>query len=147
MSEANMDRAAVSEWMRRIEAENAAQEKYAKKQYTVSKIRAAFSAGSFLVIVVCALIIVPKLLYTFREVDLSMENMHTVMENLEAISSELAEADLAGMLENVNGLVEDSQKGIAEAMEKIAALNIEELNGAIKDLHTVIEPLARLFGK
>ena len=45
--------------------------------------------------VFCVLILMPKVLHTF-------EQMNTVMEELEMVSEELAEADIAGMLDNVD---------------------------------------------
>ncbi|MCM1569042.1 MAG: hypothetical protein NC081_06305 [Roseburia sp.] len=118
MSESNMDWNAVSEWMRRIEEENAAQEKYARKQYTMSKIRTFFCGCSLLILIVCVLALVPV-----------FNRINTVMENFEQVSSLLGE----------------SQEGITGAINKLSALNIEELNEAIEDLHTAVEPLANLF--
>ena len=51
------------------------------------------------------------------------------------------------MLEHVDSLAQTSEEGMAEALEKISALDIESLNEAIRDLQAVVEPMARLFGR
>ena len=73
--------------------------------------------------------------------------MNAVMTELETVSSDLAQADLSGMLEHVDSLAQTSEEGMAEALEKISALDIESLNEAIRDLQAVVEPMARLFGR
>lgn len=139
--------AGMTEWMRRVEASNEAQVRYAKKQYAMSRISAVCSGGMLLVVIVCALVLTPKMLSTFRQIDTVMGEMESVLTDLESASNALAGADVAGMLEGVNTLVEDSQTGVAEAVEKISALDIETMNEAIADLKAVVEPLARLFGR
>lgn len=134
------DRDELKEWMRKIEAENAGQELYARKQYVMSKISAGANLCVLAIVVFCVLILMPKVLHTF-------EQMNTVMEELEMVSEELAEADIAGMLDNVDSLVRSGEAGMEEAVGKIARLDIESLNEAIRDLQAVVEPLARLFGK
>ena len=73
----------------------------------------------------------------------------TIMDNMEAVTQTLADADLGTMLENVNVLTAESQVIVSEAMEKLDTIDIETLNKAISDLADVVEPLAKvskLFG-
>ena len=53
--------------------------------------------------------------------------------------------DINDMLDNVNGLVETSEKSLTETVEKIDNIDLESLNKAIKDLTSIISPLAKLF--
>lgn len=135
------------EWMRRVEESNELQAVYAKKQYTLAKIRTICTTFMLLIVIVCVLILAPRLHHTFEEIDFVMNEMETVMLNLEEASTALAKTDLAGMLDGVNTLVQDSQTGVEEAVEKISALDIESLNEAIRDLKAVVAPLAKLFGR
>ena len=69
------------------------------------------------------------------------------MSNLEIVTSELAQADLTGMVENVDALVVTGQEGIEQAMDKINAIDFEALNQAIQDLSDVINPITNFFNK
>lgn len=71
----------------------------------------------------------------------------TVLGNLEAVTSELAQVDLGSMVSNVDSLVSDSQEGVKQALDKLNALDIQSLNQAIADLSAVVKPLAEFFSK
>lgn len=126
--------------MERIEASNAGQEKYARKQYRMSQITALASVIVLAVVLYTAAILIPK-------VNVTYQNMQLILENVKVITTELAEADLDQMITNVDELVVSSEANINEAMEKISAIDIEELNTAIKGLSDVVEPFAQFFGK
>lgn len=125
------------ELMKKIEAENAGQERYARKQYQMSRISAAASVLVLVIVIACVGILMPRLLRTFEQVD-------TVMTDMEAVTSELAES-LPEMMTELNGLVDSSGEGITEAIEKVSAIDIDSLNEAIRDLRTVVEPLAKFM--
>ncbi len=127
------------ELMKKLEAENAAQERYAKKQYRMACVSAAASVLALVVVIVCVAVLMPRVLQTFDQAD-------AILADLEAVTSQLAES-LPQMIEDLNALVSGSRDGISEAIGKIAAIDIDSLNEAIQDLKTVIEPLARLLGR
>jgi hypothetical protein len=70
----------------------------------------------------------------------------TTLEDIQVVSSDLAAADLPKMIENVNTLVSSGQQSILVATEKIEKIDIDALNQSIRDLNSIIAPLARLFG-
>ncbi len=76
-----------------------------------------------------------------------MGEIQDVVTNLDKSSQELAATDLNGMLDNVNSLVETSEKSVQDTVQKIDDIDLDSLNKAIKDLSTVISPLAKLFKK
>lgn len=76
-----------------------------------------------------------------------LDQSNQIVQKLDAVAGELEEADISGMLADVNLLVEDSQDTMSEALEKIQAIDIETLNEAIDGLNTVVSPLAKLFGR
>ncbi len=112
-------------------------EKDSQKRTICSFITAGCAVCVLLIVLIGAMQIVPK------TVD-AMEGLEAVSNDLEVVSKQLSDADIAGMLDQVNGLVSDSQKSVILAMEKLDAIDIDGMNAAIKDLHTVIEPLAKL---
>ncbi len=70
-----------------------------------------------------------------------------VLENLDTVTAELAKTDITGMMEDVDSLVVSSEENMAAAVGKIEAIDIDSLNKAIKDLQSVVSPLAKLFGR
>lgn len=71
--------------------------------------------------------------------------MEAVLANLDEVTQELAQADLAGMVENVDTLATTSQSAVEHAAEKLDTIDLDTLNKAIKDLADVVEPLAKFF--
>lgn len=106
--------------------------KLLKKQLTATRIVAAVCAVTMAAVIVCAVMIVPSLTRTVSQLD--------------AVTSQLAEADFEGMVGDVTNLIGDSQSAVTQAAEKIDSIDIEQLNKAIDDFSNVVGPLARLFG-
>lgn len=71
--------------------------------------------------------------------------MDVILTNLDEVTQELAQADLAGMVENVDTLATTSQSAVGHAAEKLDTIDLDTLNKAIADLADVVEPLARFF--
>ncbi len=122
--------------MKQIESSNAGQEKYARKQYFMSQITAAASIVILGIVLYVAATLLPRANATF-------DNLELVMGDLQVITSELADADLDGMITNVNQLVTSSQQDIQNALSKVNNIDFDSLNKAIKDLSDVIAPLAK----
>ena len=138
--EVSMSSKDFCEMMERIESSNAGQEKYARKQYRMSQITAVASLISLLLVFYTCSVIIPKVTVTY-------ENMELIMEDLKIITSELAEADINQMIEDVDKLAVESQKNISDAMKKVNDIDIEGLNTAIKNLSDVVEPFANFFNR
>lgn len=126
--------------MERIEASNAGQEKYAKKQYHMSQITALASVIILGVVLYTVSVFIPK-------VNVTYQNMELIMEDLQTITSGLAEADISKMIDDVDELAVRSQENIGKAMEKIEAIDIEGLNQAIQNLSDAVGPFAEFFNK
>lgn len=122
--------------MKQIESSNAGQEKYARKQYIMSQITAAASIEILGIVLYVAVTLLPRANATF-------DNLELVMGNLQVITSELADTDIDGMINNVNRLVTSSQQDVEDALSKVNAIDFDSLNKAIKDLSDVIAPLAK----
>ena len=123
-------------------------EKANRKQVAYARLQFIFSV---IAAICCILLLLAgvKVLPQLQEAALQAE---TVLTNLETVTTELAQADLIGMVENVDalvtnvdGLVGTSQEGVEQAMAKINAIDFDALNDAIQDLSDVIEPIAKFF--
>ena len=68
-----------------------------------------------------------------------------VLADLQTVSKGLAEADLPGMVQDVDKLVSVSQSAVQDAAEKLESIDMQTLNQAIADLADVVEPLAKFF--
>ena len=123
-------------------------EKANRKQVAYARLQFVFSV----IAAICCILLLfagVKILPQLQEAALQAE---TVLTNLETVTTELAQADLIGMVENVDalvtnvdGLVGTSQEGVEQAMAKINAIDFDALNDAIQDLSDVIEPIAKFF--
>lgn len=136
------------EWMERMEKHSRTQARYAKLQCLFSAI-AAVSCIFLAVIVIRMLPQIREFTTQLQQVTVQVEALavqaESVMSNLETVTADLAQADLAGMVDNVDTLVTSSQAGLEEALKKINTMDIDALNKAIKTLSDVVEPLAKFF--
>lgn len=96
--------------MERIEASNAGQEKYAKKQYRMSQITALCSILVLIIVIYAAVTLIPKANTTFQ-------NLNLIMEDLDTITSDLAEADLGGMISDIDHLVSSSEDSVQNCLK------------------------------
>lgn len=149
----------VLELLKKIESENAEQVRYAKKQYRMSCVRTAASVLTLVLVVVIAAIFVPQLRQTLTQVDgvlaqvdTALVQVDTVLDNLESTTADLSalvpqlSQSVPALIENLDTLVETSSEEITTALQKISSLDVDSLNTAIRDLQSIVEPLARLFG-
>ncbi len=136
----HLDEAQFRTMMERIEASNAGQEKYAKKQYRMSQITAIASVLVLAIVIYVAATLIPQINNTFQNLDL-------IMKDLNIVTSELADADLEQMFSDVDQLVVSSEEGIQDALEKVNAIDIEHLNEAIQNLNDTVTPLAEFFNR
>jgi ABC-type transporter Mla subunit MlaD len=92
------------------------------------------------------------------KVNTTLDNANAAIGEITALSSELnnvlEETKLAEILGNANDLIVQSGESLSEAMTsvdealgKVEEIDIDSLNEAITDLKSVVEPLAKLFGK
>ena len=116
-----------------------------RKQLRASRLRTILTA----VMAACcvgALLLVAGLVPQIREMLPRIQEMiaqaEVVLSNLEQTTTQLAAADLEGMVGNVNDLVASGQ----QTMDKLGTIDFEKLNQAITDLAAVVEGLARFFG-
>ena len=129
------------EVLEQIEKANSRQTRYARLQFVFTLI----AATACVALLLTGMKILPQLKSTVAQAEI-------VLDNLEAVTSELAESDVSGMVENmdalvtnVDGLVSISQEGLEQTIQKINTIDFDALNDAIKDLSDVVEPIAKFF--
>ena len=109
-------------------------EETSRKQLRFARIQCLFSIIAALccaVILIIVLRMIPVLQGFAQQADV-------ILSNLEALTDHLAQIDLKQTVENLNTLMTAGQTGVAEAIEKLNAIDIETLNGAIEDLAEII---------
>lgn len=126
-----------------LEKSNRTQARYARLQFLFTIAAAAFC----LILLILVSGALPKVAELVDEVNTLAAQAETVLTNLDAVTGELASADLAGMVSNVDELAVSSQNGMKQALDKISAIDIEALNEAIQDLSSVVGPLADLMNR
>ena len=119
-----------------------------RKQLRFARIQCIFTVASalcclLLLLSVCR--ILPQIQSLATQIGSLSTQAETVLTNLETVTEELAQADIGGLVSNVDDLTQTSQDGIRQALEKVNAINLETLNKAIEDLAKVVAPLANLL--
>ncbi len=113
-------------------------EKYVKRQYYLMLVMAICAVGVLVVVIIAAVILVPKMLQTLADIDAAMENLNAMLRSFEST------------MEGLAGLTDELGPGLQSIEEVTAGLqNIDfsEMNQAIRDLSSVVAPLAKLFGR
>lgn len=113
---------------------------YIKKQYRLTRLIAVMVTGIFLIVLLSAVMLVPKAAATLDKADETLSKLDEVTEGL-------SQADLPGLIKHMDELLAESGEGLQEALEKVNSMDIETLNDAIGDLQAIVEPLARFFGR
>ncbi|MEF9969192.1 MAG: hypothetical protein RR867_05930 [Ruthenibacterium sp.] len=116
-----------------IHAEQATVNICAQKKLFWTRIGALACVGIFVVILVCAFFLIPKI--------------DTALTEITAVADEISGIDWSALAANIDKLATTGQESMIAATKALAELDITALNSAIRDLQTAIAPLARLFGK
>lgn len=122
-----------------------------EKQTRTSKIQTG-------VVCVLMLIVAVALLMLSIQVGGLLEEANSAIDEITVLTKELntvlEESHITELLNNANGLIEESGDALTKALEDvdealntIGQIDIETLNSAIADLQKVVQPLAKLFAK
>lgn len=131
------------ETLRRLEETERERSRYVRMQFYLSAVTAACSVMVLAILMAAYVTVVP-------DVQKTSEEIRTAAESLNRISSQLSEAELDQMVRNVDRMALTSEESVREALEKIQAIDIDELNRAIQGLSDVVQPFAdfmNLFGR
>lgn len=124
------------------------------KQLFFLKIFAGASSLVLAVILVCALILVPKLLVTLNDIDLmvnsatgtlesanqAIDTANTALDSLTTMSQ-----DVTAVSTDMKNLIADNSATLTSAAKDISEIDFEGLNHAIRDLQDAVGPFAKLM--
>lgn len=143
----NTDLKIVAKLLQEIQDDNEKQMKYVRTQLRLTQLSTVVLIAVIVFLLIGVSSYIPKVNALIDDSSAIMKQASGVLVNLDSVTAELAEADIAGMLEDVDSLVVSSEDSMADALKKIEDIDIDTLNSAIKDLESVVKPLARLFGR
>ncbi len=129
------EESSVQKLLVEIERENELQRTYLKKQLFYTRIFAISMLLVAFVVIISVLILLPKVNDTIAYANETMTNMNQTMQELTVV------------FQSVDKLVTGNEASVAQAIEKLNAVDIESLNKAIGDLNSVVEPMAKFFDK
>lgn len=111
-----------------------------KRDFILKLIIAVCSALTFLVIMIVAIVVVPKAVNLMNTAQRTLDNLETVSEDLKAL--ELAEA-----IKNIEDDTARAMSDVSDAMDQVEKLDVETLNRSIQELKQSTEELSNLFGR
>lgn len=124
--------------LNKIAEDNKAQALYAKKQYNMSRITTVCTTVAMLVVLISALMIVPRIVGSLTKVE-------SAVSELESVAKTLGD-EVPALLESTTELIGDENSGLVQAVGNFNKFDIETLNDAINELKMAVEPFAKLFG-
>lgn len=136
----NQNRTDFDERLKRLEELEEKRLSYAKKQFYMTAVAALSCVLVFCAVAAACFSVIPRVHKAFDDIG-------RVTSDMEMVSRQLSEADLSGLVEKIDRIAVTSEKGVREALMKIAAIDIEQLNRAIQSLSEIIAPMARFAGR
>ena len=120
-----------------------------QKQLFYTKILAGAAGGMFLILLIAALLVVPKAVSALTQAEAVMadaqgllETADTAISNISAMSDEVTQVS-----KSLNGFVTDNAQTLTDAATDISNIDFEGLNGAIRDLQDAVGPFAKMMNR
>ena len=124
-----------------------------KKQLNLQRFLTLILGVMCIIMAVLAVILVPRVTSLLDQASLAVADIQT-------ISGQVIDADIPGIVEDVNTLIDtaqttmtdaqtaitDAQTVITDVSTKVTSFDIETLNASIQSLNDVVTPLGNLFG-
>lgn len=120
--------------------ENDNSTKYSKGTYYFTMVIAGCSVLTFLVVLICALAVVPK---TVRLIGTAQ----TTLDNMQEVSEQLTTLKLSETIQSIDDNTARAMQDVSDSMNQIQALDVEALNESITELKESVENLNKLFGR
>ncbi len=128
----------------------------AKKQLLWQKISAICSAGILAVAVIAACILIPMASITLNHINATATKAQATLDSVNATAVkaqaslddvDIMVAEMTDASKNLNELIDNNENSLQDAIERMANVDYDGLNQAIKDLQGAVGPLANFFGK
>ena len=127
-----------------------------RKEVKYAKRAAVFTCGLFVIMLVAAIIIVPRVVNTLKTVDDALltavdtiqsaqgtiDNVNEAIEGVNQMTS-----SITGTSENMNTMLTDNSQSLTDAVDKMNNIDFDGLNKAIKDLQDAVGPFASFMNR
>lgn len=113
-----------------------------KKRLFYQKISTCCIAGMLAVLLICVLIVIPKVSTTLSHINSVATKAETSIESIDKMTDSILKAS-----ENMNKLVDDNGENLAAAVKSLSEIDFEGLNKAISDLQDAVGPMAAFMKK
>ncbi len=144
----------VAKLLQGIRDDNEKQMRYMRTQLRLTQFFTVFLVLIIMVMTIGITSYVPVINQIISDANIVIEQTNVLMkqgsgvlENLDTVTADLAKTDISGMMKDVDSLVTSSEESMVTAVGKIEAIDIDSLNKAIKDLQSIVSPLAKLFNR
>ena len=114
--------------------------KSSKCTYYFTMIIAGCSLLTFLVVLICALVVVPKAVRL-------MSTAQSTLDNMEEVSEQLTTLKLSETIQNIDDNTARAMQDVSDSMDRIQSLDVEGLNESIEGLKESVDNLNNLFGR
>lgn len=120
-----------------------------KKEVKYARRAAFFMTGIFVIFLVAAIIIVPKVIATLSYVNsTAIAANDTLTQANEAIAGiNTMTSSITGTSDNMNSMLTDNSQALTDAVEKMNGIDFAGLNQAIQDLQDAVGPFASFMNK
>ncbi len=122
---------------------------YQKEIYNMTKKQLAWQRfstlcifGIFLVVLVAAMIVLPKVNSTLTHADEVATNAVDTLGEIDKAVAEISESNA-----NLNQLIEENSDPLSESVKRLSEVDYEGLNQAIADFQDAVGPMAAFFNK
>ena len=116
--------------------------KLIKKQLFYQRIGAACLVGMFLVILVAAVLMVPRVTTTLSHINDVAIKAQESLDKMDAMT-----ADISGSAQNFDKLLDENGQKLTDAVTSISEIDFQGLNDAIKDLQDAVGPMATFMNR
>ena len=113
-------------------------DKYSKFTCFFSMIIAICSVMTFVVILIVALMVVPKTLSL-------MNTAQRTLSNLETVSEELKSLELTDKINSIEENTANAMQDVSASMKRLMELDLDSLNQSINDLSESVSEFRNLF--
>jgi hypothetical protein len=130
-------------------APNSEGDNVSAKVYRLEIFQTIFTAGIFAVILIAALILVPRAIKLMDQAqvvaDRAMEMVDKADTTLGDISDMAMSVKQTG--EDMNKLIKDNESTLTDSLDKMSNIDFDGLNTAIKDLQDAVGPFASFMNR
>ena len=117
-----------------------------EKQLKYQKMLFVLTLVNTIIMVLILILLAGAVLFVLPRVEEIYSTAMVSLRNLEETSNALRDANIVGLVDNMNNLTTMTIEDMTALREKIDSIDFQGLNDSIQQFTAVISPLARFFG-